>query len=109
MIYSFQSYTLDIGRHELRRGAEQIAVEPQVFNLLLYLIRNRDRVVSKDELISTVWNGRAISDSALSSRITAARQAVGDSGELQQFIRTVARKGFRFRRERRCAGGGSIT
>jgi DNA-binding winged helix-turn-helix (wHTH) protein len=74
MIYSFQGYTLDIARHELRRGAEQIAVEPQVFDLLLYLIRNRGGVVSKDDLIAGLWNGRAISDSALSSRITAARR-----------------------------------
>ena len=96
MIYSFQGHTLDVKRHELRRGADQVAVEPQVFDLLLYLIRNRDRVVSKDDLIAVVWNGRAISDSALSSRITAARQAVGDTGEQQALIRTVARKGFRF-------------
>jgi TolB-like protein len=96
MIYCIQDYTLDVERHELRRGASQVAVEPQVFDLLLYLIRNRERVVSKDELITAVWGGRVVSDSALSSRITAVRHAVGDSGEQQRLIRTIARKGFRF-------------
>src|SRR5215471_6095689 len=96
MIYVFQDYSLDVERRELRRGADLVAVEPQVLDLLQYLIRNRDHVVSKDELIAAVWNGRIISESALSSRITAVRQAVGDSGEQQRLIRTVARKGFRF-------------
>jgi TolB-like protein len=96
MIYNFQDYSLDVERRELRRRKELVAVEPQVLDLLQYLIRNRDHVVSKDELIATVWNGRIISESALSSRITAVRHAVGDSGEQQRLIRTIARKGFRF-------------
>ena len=96
MIYTFQDYSLDVERRELRRQSDLVAVEPQVLDLLRYLIRNRDHVVSKDELIAAVWNGRIISESALSSRITAVRQAVGDSGEQQRLIRTIARKGFRF-------------
>src|SRR5262245_3054723 len=96
MIYTFQDYSLDVERRELRRREDLVAVEPQVLDLLQYLIRNRDHVVSKDELIAAVWNGRIISESALSSRITAVRQAVGDSGEQQRLIRTIARKGFRF-------------
>ena len=96
MIYLFQDYSLDVRRRELRRRTDLVRVEPQVFDLLQYLIRNRDHVVSKDELIMAVWNGRIISESALSSRITAVRCAIGDSGEQQRLIRTIARKGFRF-------------
>jgi TolB-like protein len=96
MIYLFENCSLDAGRRELRRGNDLVAVEPQVFDLLQYLVRNRERVVSKDDLIAHVWNGRIVSDSSLSSRLTAARQAVGDSGDHQRLIRTVARKGFRF-------------
>jgi DNA-binding winged helix-turn-helix (wHTH) protein len=96
MIYMFQDYSLDVERRELRRRSDLIFVEPQVLDLLQYLIRNRDHVVSKDELITAVWNGRIVSESALSSRITAVRHAVGDSGEQQRLIRTIARKGFRF-------------
>ena len=74
----------------------RIAVEPQVFDLLIYLLQNRDRVVSKDDMFASVWGGRAVSESTLTSRINAARKAVGDSGEDQKLIRTVARKGVRF-------------
>src|SRR5215207_9330842 len=87
---------LDIDRRELRRGSALVPVEPQVFDLLVYLIQNRDRVVSKDDLIASVWGGRIVSDSTLTSRITAARKAIGDSGEQQALIRTVPRKGLRF-------------
>jgi TolB-like protein len=87
---------LDAGRRELRRGQDLVAVEPQVFDLLLYLVQNRARVVSKDELIAAVWGGRIVSDSTLDSRINAARKALGDSGKDQRLIRTVARKGHRF-------------
>jgi len=73
-----------------------IAVEPQVFDLLTYLVQNRDRVVSKDDLFASVWSGRIVSDSTLASRIAAVRKAVGDSGEEQKLIRTVARRGIRF-------------
>ena len=92
----FEDYALDADRRELRRGSEAIAVEPQVFDLLIFLVQNRDRVVGKDDLIATVWDGRIVSDSTLTSRINAARKAVGDSGEDQRLIRTIARRGFRF-------------
>src|SRR5258707_2288962 len=87
---------LDVDRRELRRGSEPIAVEPQVFDLLVYLVQNRGRVVSKDDLIAAVWSGRIVSDSTLTSRINAARKAIGDSGEDQKLIRTIQRKGLRF-------------
>ena len=96
MQFLFAEHTLDTDRRELRRGLEPVAVEPQVFDLLVYLIENRDHVVSKDDLIATVWGGRIVSDSTLSSRINAARRAIGDSGEDQKLIRTIARKGLRF-------------
>jgi TolB-like protein len=96
MKFLFGDHTLDTDRRELRRGSAVIAVEPQVFDLLVYLIQNRDRVVSKDDLIASVWGGRIVSDSTLTSRINAARKAVGDSGDHQKLIRTIARKGLRF-------------
>ncbi len=96
MLYSFSDFTLDTDRRELRQGAETISVTPQVFDLLNYLIRSRERVVSKDELIAGVWNGRIVSDAALTTRINAARSAIGDTGEKQQLIKTLPRKGFRF-------------
>ena len=94
--FCFADHTLDTERRELYRGSEPIAVEPQVFDLLIYLMENRHRVVSKDDLIASVWGGRIVSDSTLTSRINAARKAVGDSGEDQKLIRTIARKGLRF-------------
>jgi len=96
MQFLFADHTLDTDRRELRRGREHVAVEPQVFDLLTYLVENRDRVVSKDDLIASVWRGRITSDATLSSRIYAARKAVGDSGDHQKLIRTVARRGLRF-------------
>ena len=96
MLYSFDGYALDTDRRELKRGAELVPLEPQVFDLLVFLIENRDRVVSKDDLMAAVWQGRIVSESTLTSRINAARKAVGDSGEGQNLIRTIARKGFRF-------------
>jgi TolB-like protein len=94
--FLFSDHRLDTDRRELRRGSVVIAVEPQVFDLLVYLVKNRDRVVSKDDLLASIWGGRIVSDSTLTSRINAARKAVGDSGEEQKLIRTIARKGFRF-------------
>jgi TolB-like protein len=94
--FFFDDHALDTDRRELRRGPKRIAVEPQVFDLLVYLVQNRDRVVSKDDLIASVWGGRSVSDSTLTSRINAARKAVGDSGESQTLIRTIQRKGLRF-------------
>lgn len=96
MLFLFGDHRLDAERRELHAGNELISLEPQVFDLLVYLIRNRDRVVSKDDLIAGVWGGRIVSDSTLDSRINAARKAVGDNGQRQQLIRTVIRKGFRF-------------
>ena len=87
---------LDNERRELRAGGTIVPIEPQVFDLLVYLIENRDRVVSKDDLIASVWGGRIVSDSALDSRINAVRKALGDSGKEQRLIRTIARKGVRF-------------
>jgi TolB-like protein/Flp pilus assembly protein TadD len=96
MQFRFSDHTLDTARRELCRGADRIGVEPQVFDLLVYLVLNRERVVSKDDLIDAVWGGRTVSDSTLTSRINAARKAIGDSGEDQKLIRTIARKGLRF-------------
>ncbi len=94
--YLFEDYTLDTERRELHRGADAVSITPQVFDLLDYLIRNRERVVSKDHLISAVWNGRIVSDAALTTRLNAARNAIGDSGDEQRLIKTLPRKGFRF-------------
>lgn len=96
MAFHFENFTLDPGRRELRRADALVAVEPQVFDLIDYLVRRREHVVSKDDLLDAVWNGRVVSESTLTSRINAARRALGDSGEEQRLIRTVARKGFRF-------------
>jgi TolB-like protein/cytochrome c-type biogenesis protein CcmH/NrfG len=92
----FEEFSLDPERRELRRGGTLVAVEPQVFDLIHYLVRNRDRVVTRDNLIDAVWNGRIVSESTLASRINAARRALNDSGDEQRLIRTVARKGVRF-------------
>ena len=80
MLFHFGDYALDVERRELRSGQALVAVEPQVFDLLVYLLRHRDRVVSKDDLIAGVWGGRIVSEATVSSRINAARRAVGDSG-----------------------------
>src|SRR5436190_15628958 len=96
MRFLFGDYVLDLERRELRRGGDLVQVEPQVFDLLAYLVAHRDRVASKDDLLAAVWHGRIVSESTLTSRITAARHAIGDSGEQQRFIRTVSRRGFRF-------------
>ena len=96
MQFLFDDHVLDVDRRELRRAGEPIAIEPQVFDLLVHLVRNRDRVVSKDDLIAAIWHGRIVSESTLTSRINAVRKAVGDSGEAQRLIRTVQRKGIRF-------------
>ena len=109
MLYLFEDFSLDSDRRELRRGGELLSVEPQVFDLLQYLIRNRDRVVSKDDLMSAVWQGRIVSDATLSSRINAARSALHDSGEEQRLIRTILRKGIRFVGAVREEGGAEAT
>jgi adenylate cyclase len=94
--YLFEDCVLDTDRRELRRGEAVVPLTPQALDLLDYLIRNRDRVVSKDDLIAAVWEGRIVSDAAVTTRINAARSAIGDSGEEQRLIRTLPRKGFRF-------------
>jgi len=96
MLLVLDWHTLDINRRELTRGGKPVAVPPQAFDLLLYLIRNRDRVVGKNELIEAVWAGRIVSDSALTTRINAVRALLGDIGAERRFIRTVHRKGVRF-------------
>jgi len=96
LLYFFEDFVLDTDRRELRQGSTTIELEPQVFDLLAYLIRNRERVVSKDDLIVSVWGGRIVSESAMSSRINLARRAIGDSGDQQRLIRTFPRKGLRF-------------
>jgi adenylate cyclase len=92
----FDGHVLDTERRELHRGCDAVAVEPQVLDLLIYLVENRDRVVSRDDLLASIWDGRIVSDATLTSRIYAARKAIGDSGRDQKLIRTVARKGHRF-------------
>jgi TolB-like protein len=96
MPYFIDGYVLDAERRELRKDDILQPVEPQVFDLLKYLIANRDRVVSRTEMFAAIWKGRIVSDSALSSRINAARTALGDTGEKQRLIRTLLRKGVRF-------------
>jgi adenylate cyclase len=96
LLYSFEDFSLDTARRELRRGGAFIILQPQVFDLLEYVIRNRERVVSKDDLLAAIWNGRIVSESTLSTRINAARSAIGDSGEEQRLIRTAHGKGIRF-------------
>ena len=95
MRYLFEEYALDTDRRELHRGADVVSVAPQVFDLLDFLIRNRERVVSKDNVIDAIWNGRSVSDAALTTRLNAARSAIGDSGEEQRPVKTLPRGGFR--------------
>jgi TolB-like protein/Tfp pilus assembly protein PilF len=96
LIHRFDDFSLDGDRRELRRGGEIVAVQPQVFDVLEFLITNRERVVSKDDLIQAIWQGRIVSDETVSSRIHAVRQALGDRGAHQRLIRTLPRKGYRF-------------
>jgi TolB-like protein len=96
LLYSFEDFALDTRRRELRRGQDLLSLEPKVFDLLVHLITNRERVVSKDDLIAAVWNRRIVSESALTSCINTARAALGDSGEAQRLIKTLPRKGLRF-------------
>jgi TolB-like protein len=96
MQYRFEDYVLDTERRELRRNGDLIPVEPRVFDLIVYLIEHRGRVVSRDDLLASVWGGRIVSESALRSCINAARSAIGDTGEAQRLIKTLARRGIRF-------------
>src|SRR5260221_13535939 len=94
--FRFADFEIDVARHELRRAGALLHIEPQVFDLLVRLVRHPDRIVSKDELFDAVWQGRIVSEATLSSRISAARRVLGDSGNDQSFIRTVHKRGFRF-------------
>jgi DNA-binding winged helix-turn-helix (wHTH) protein len=94
--YQFTEFEIDLSQQELRRLGQAVHIEPQVFDLIVHLVRNHDRIVSKDELIETIWNGRMISEAALSSRINGARRALGDNGNDQALIRTLHKRGFRF-------------
>lgn len=96
MIYGFDDFELDAGAVELRKDGAAVAVEPQVFALILLLVENRERMVSKDEIIEKVWDGRFVSESALTSRIKSARKALGDDGKTQKYIKTLHGQGFRF-------------
>ena len=96
MIYRFGDHTLDTEGFRLTARGEEIAVEPQVFALLQFLIEHHDRVISKDEIIEHVWDGRIVSDGTLNSRINSARRALGDDGKAQAVIKTFPRRGFRF-------------
>ena len=94
--FRFADFEIDLARQELRRAGANVHIEPQVFDLLVHLVRNRDRIVSKDELFDVIWQGRIVSEATLNSRISAARRALGDSGSDQSFIRTLHKRGFRF-------------
>ena len=96
MVYRFGEYSLDTVKYELKHGDQKVSLEPQVFDVLRFLMENRERVVSKDDLIDAVWGGRIVSDATLSSRISAARSAVGDTGDAQSVIRTIPKRGFQF-------------
>jgi DNA-binding winged helix-turn-helix (wHTH) protein len=96
LLYRFEDCVLDTDRRELIRGAARVPVEPKVFDLIAFLVQHRERVVSQDDLLAGVWDGRIVSESAMRSRINAARAAIGDNGEEQRLIRTMPRKGFRF-------------
>ena len=95
-VWRFDGFVLDTQRYELTGGGEVIRVEPQVFDVLTQLVSNHHRFVSKEELFDSVWGGRFVGEAALTSRIKAARRALGDDGESQRYIRTVRGRGYRF-------------
>src|ERR1700719_5304445 len=96
MIYQFDPFELDLAAVELRDGDKICHLEPQVFALLALLVENRERLVSKEEIIDKVWDGRVVSDAAVASRVKSARQALGDTGKSQRYIRTIHGQGYRF-------------
>jgi DNA-binding winged helix-turn-helix (wHTH) protein len=95
-IYTFDEFELDLPLYELRRAGEPCPLEPQVFDVLAYLVRNHDRLVSKDDLLDAIWGHRFVTEASLNSRVMAARKALGDTGQEQRFIRTVRGRGYRF-------------
>ena len=96
MIYTFDEFSLDLERLELRHGETAIKIEPQVFDLLKLLVTSNGRMVPRDEIFSAIWGDRIVSDTALSSRIKDARKALGDDGKTQKYIKTVQRRGLQF-------------
>ncbi|HSF30145.1 MAG TPA: AAA family ATPase [Candidatus Tectomicrobia bacterium] len=96
MIYSFDAYELDLQRYELRYAGKLVKLEPQVFNVLAYLVQHRDRVVTKQELLERLWPGRFVTEATLTSRLMAARKAIGDRGRGQRLIQTLHGRGYRF-------------
>jgi DNA-binding winged helix-turn-helix (wHTH) protein len=96
LIYSFCEYLIDTQRRELRRAGVLCPIEPQVFDLLVFLIQNRERVVSKDEVLKAIWHGRIASEGVMSTRMNAVRHAIGDDGVQQRLIRTLRTRGYRF-------------
>ena len=95
-VWRLDGFVLDTQRYELRSGDAVIRVEPQVFDVLTQLVRNHHRCVTKEELFDSVWGGRFVGEAALTSRIKAARRALGDDGESQRYIRTVRGRGYQF-------------
>src|SRR5262252_3703993 len=96
MLYRFDAFELDFAAVELRVRGTALSLEPQVFGLLALLVENRERLVSKDEIVEKVWDGRVVSDAAIASRVKSARQALGDDGRAQRFIKTLHGQGYRF-------------
>ena len=94
--YVSNSFVIDAATRELVASGTPVRIEPKVLDLILHLIERRDRMVSKDELVATVWQGRFISDAAISSAVSAARRALGDDGHKQRYLRTIHGRGFRF-------------
>ncbi len=107
MLYRFDNFELDLAAVELRAGGEPKRVEPQVFALLALLVANGDRLVSKEEIVEKVWDGRPVSDSAIASRVKSARQALGDDGNTQRLIKTIHGQGYRFVGTARAARSGA--
>lgn len=96
MIFCFGDWQLDTGLYELRHQGRPKKVEPQVFDLLHCLLRHHDRVVSRDEIVADVWEGRAVSEATISTCLKGVRQAIGDDGHAQSLVQTVRGRGFRF-------------
>ncbi|MBF8746753.1 winged helix-turn-helix domain-containing tetratricopeptide repeat protein [Pseudomonas monteilii] len=105
MPFEFDDYMLDEQRRELTRHGAPVVIGPQVFDLPVHLVSHRERVIGRDELLARVWNGKIVSESTITSHINAVRKAIGDSGEQQRLLRTVARKGYRFVGQVRAASG----
>ena len=94
--YQVGPYVIDTARFRLRRGEEPVPLEPKVFDLLVHLVRHRDRVLTREELFDAIWDGRPVSDATLSNHVRNARKALGDNGDLQQTIETLRGRGYRF-------------